>query len=217
MQEVDVVGRKHVRYFVPPGAGLVGPRAIAATSALVAVTAWRASELGDHVVALFDAATRVLLRRVGGAWGSADGALHCPRALCFTGGGTHVAVADYGNSRVSVFGVADGAFERHVPAPPGYTLEGPTDVVETQQGLLVPDFKTHTVLQLCTGLGEPPVGHCVALGGRGHVVGALEYPTALVHAHLPAGTAGTGTPATPGIVVREYGHGGRLHVFAPHA
>jgi DNA-binding beta-propeller fold protein YncE len=61
---------------------------------------------------MFNRGDGALLRRFGHE-GSGDGQLISPRGLCFLSGDRHVALADFGNSRVSVFSV-DGEFIRHV-------------------------------------------------------------------------------------------------------
>jgi DNA-binding beta-propeller fold protein YncE len=70
------------------------------------------SELWHHRIAVFNRGDGALLRRFG-CKGRGDGQLRDPRGVCFMSGGRHIAVADSGNMRVSVFGV-DGEFIRHV-------------------------------------------------------------------------------------------------------
>jgi DNA-binding beta-propeller fold protein YncE len=53
------------------------------------------------------------LRRMFGSRGSGDGQLNAPHGVCFTHSSRRVAVADFGNNRVSVFSV-NGAFVCHV-------------------------------------------------------------------------------------------------------
>jgi DNA-binding beta-propeller fold protein YncE len=67
------------------------------------------AELGDHGVSVFSRRDGTLLRR----FGSLYTPLVSPNGLCFMSGDRHVAVAEWGNSRVSVFSV-DGEFIRHV-------------------------------------------------------------------------------------------------------
>jgi DNA-binding beta-propeller fold protein YncE len=70
------------------------------------------SEEGAHRISVLKRSDGTLRRRFG-SYGSGDGQLRNPRGLCFMSGHRHVAVADYGNDRVSVFSV-DGEFVRHV-------------------------------------------------------------------------------------------------------
>jgi DNA-binding beta-propeller fold protein YncE len=70
------------------------------------------SEYGAHCISVFSRCDGALLRRFG-SQGSGDGQLNRPFGLCFMSGHRHVAVADYGNGRVSVFSV-EGEFVRHV-------------------------------------------------------------------------------------------------------
>jgi DNA-binding beta-propeller fold protein YncE len=65
-----------------------------------------------HRICVFNRRDGALLRRFGSK-GRGDGQLYCPQGLCFMSGHRHVAVADFLNSRVSVFSV-DGDFIRHV-------------------------------------------------------------------------------------------------------
>jgi DNA-binding beta-propeller fold protein YncE len=71
-----------------------------------------ASELLTHRVSVFNRCDGALLRRFGYK-GSGRCQLLLPRGLCLMPACRHVAVADYGNHRVSVFSVA-GGFIRHV-------------------------------------------------------------------------------------------------------
>ncbi len=63
-------------------------------------------------ISVFSRGDGALLRRFG-SYGSGDGQLGWPLGLCFMSGHRHIAVADYGNDRVSVFSV-EGEFVRHV-------------------------------------------------------------------------------------------------------
>jgi DNA-binding beta-propeller fold protein YncE len=89
-----------------------------------------------HCVSIFDRAG-ALLRRFGSR-GSGDGQLDSPCSVCFMSGGRHVAVADLGNSRVSVFSV-DGEFIRHVGVgllkhPHGVACSEHDELVVADQG-----------------------------------------------------------------------------------
>jgi DNA-binding beta-propeller fold protein YncE len=70
------------------------------------------SENALHRISVFSRGGGALVRRFG-SFGSGDGQLHHLNGLCFLSGERHFAVAEFGNSRVSVFSVA-GEFIRHV-------------------------------------------------------------------------------------------------------
>jgi DNA-binding beta-propeller fold protein YncE len=70
------------------------------------------SEETAHRISVFSRGDGALLRRFGSR-GRDDGRLWSPYGLCFMSGHRHVAVADFGNHRVSVFSV-EGEFVRHV-------------------------------------------------------------------------------------------------------
>jgi DNA-binding beta-propeller fold protein YncE len=86
---------------------LRGPFGVCANADVVVV-----SEADVHHISVFNRHDGALLRQFG-SYGSGDGQLVSPRGLCFTPGDRHVAVAEWGNDRVSVFSV-DGQFIRHV-------------------------------------------------------------------------------------------------------
>ncbi len=75
VQEVDVMAQAHVGFLCKPGA-VQGPRAVAASPTLVAVSAWTSPDSEDHVVHLFNATSRAHLRVMGGG-----GLLNCPFGL----------------------------------------------------------------------------------------------------------------------------------------
>ena len=108
---VDVVGRTHAGYVAAPGS-IAGPRGVAASGAspLVAVSAWKKSDSGDHVVVVYrgshGGAAWEAVRVIGGGLrgpGSGDGQLNVPYGLRFSGDGSTVRVADAGNYRASVW------------------------------------------------------------------------------------------------------------------
>jgi DNA-binding beta-propeller fold protein YncE len=70
------------------------------------------SEYGAHRISVFNRRDGSLHRQFGSV-GSDDGQLKSPYGLCFMSGDRHVAVADNGNHRVSVFSI-DGELIRHV-------------------------------------------------------------------------------------------------------
>jgi sugar lactone lactonase YvrE len=86
---------------------LSGPLGVCANADVVVV-----SEYFAHCISVFSRSDGTLLRRFGSA-GSGDGQLMSPRGLCFMSSDHYVAVADWGNDRVSVFTI-DGEFIRHV-------------------------------------------------------------------------------------------------------
>jgi hypothetical protein len=132
-----------------------------------------------------------------GGPGSADGQLHAPYGLRFTGDGTGLAVADEGNDRVSVFRVEDGSFVRHVATG----LDRPMDVEECEGGWLVACCGSNTIEFVGGDVDGGGVGRA-RLGRYGSGDGEFSWPSAL--ALVP----------DLGLVVREFGNGGRLQVFA---
>ncbi len=203
---VDVVGQTHAGYLASPGS-IAGPRGVAASGALplVAVSAWKESFRGDHVVVVYRGSGAVweAVPVFGGGFGgpgSRDGQLNGPFGLRFSRDGSAVCVADTGNGRASVFRVGDGGFVRHMATG----LSSPRDVEEVDGGWLVACYYLHRVELACVGDGGfgggwPSVGK--AGGGAGSGDGEFWYPTAL--AVVPA----------LGLLVREYGNR-RLQVFA---
>ncbi len=86
---------------------LESPAGVCANADVVVV-----SERDVNRVRIFSRHSGVLVAEFGSE-GGGDGQLDGPQGLCFMTGDALVAVADYGNSRVSVFSV-HGAFVRHV-------------------------------------------------------------------------------------------------------
>jgi hypothetical protein len=175
---IDVAGRVHAGYVAAPGT-IAGPRGVAARGSLVAVSAWKKSDSGDHVVRVFEGsgAMWTVVRVVGGGFGgpgSADGQLKWPYGLRFTGDGTGLVVADDGNHRVSVFRVEDGSFARHVATG----LDGPYDVEECEGGWLMACFGSHTIEFVGVDVGGGGVGRA-RLGKYGRGDGKFIYPSAL--------------------------------------
>ena len=66
---IDVAGRVHAGYVAAPGA-IAGPRGVAARGSLVAVSAWKKGDSGDHVVRMFEGsgAMWTAVRVVGGGF-----------------------------------------------------------------------------------------------------------------------------------------------------
>ncbi len=167
---IDVAGRVHVGYVAAPGT-IAGPRGVAARGSLVAVSAWKKGDSGEHVVRVFEGsgamwrAVRVVSGGFGGP-GGVDGQLKVPFGLRFTGDGTGLAVAEYGNHRVSMFHVEDGSFVRHVATG----LDRPMDVEECEGGWLVACWRSHTIEFVGGGdVGGGGVGRArLGKGGNGH-------------------------------------------------
>jgi hypothetical protein len=192
---IDVAGRVHAGYVAAPGT-IGGPRGVAARGSLVAVSAWKRQRSGEHVVRVFEGsgAMWTVVRVVAGGFGGpgrADGQLNRPHGLRFTGDGTGLAVADAGNSRVSVFCVEDWSFVRHVVTG----LDGPIDVEESEGGWLVACIGSDIIQFVGGGVGR------ARLGSKGSGDGEFSCPSALA---LVPGL---------GLMVREYGNHGRLQVF----
>jgi hypothetical protein len=203
---VDVVGQTHAGYLAPPGS-IAGPRGVAASGAspLVAVSAWKEAGGGDHVVVVYRSGGSVweAVRVIGGGFGgpgSGDGQLRIAMGLRFSGDGCGICVADWGNSRASVFRVVDGGFVRHIATG----LSSALDVEEVEGGWLVACHRSHRVEFVGDGAGgdgggRPFLGEA---GGRlGSEDGEFSCPSAL--AVVPG----------LGLVVRERDNG-RLQVFA---
>jgi hypothetical protein len=204
---VDVVCGSHVGYLASTGS-ISGPRGVAAsgTSPLVAVSAWKRPDSGDHVVVVYRGSGAVweAVRTIGGGFGgpgSRDGQLSMPFGLRFSGDGCGVCVADCLNDRASVFRVGDGGFLRHLAKG----LSCPFDVEEVEGGWLVAcGYPSHAVEFVGDDVGGVDGGRSFlgkAGGGQGIGDGEFCWPTAL--AVVPG----------LGLVVRERGNG-RLQVFA---
>jgi DNA-binding beta-propeller fold protein YncE len=87
---------------------LYHPIGVCANAAVVVVSEF----FGASRISVFDRRDGSLLRRFGSVRGG-DGQFRWPRGLCFIDDDRHIAIADYGCHRVSVFSV-DGQFIRHV-------------------------------------------------------------------------------------------------------
>jgi hypothetical protein len=199
---IDVAGRVHVGYVAAPGT-ITGPRGVAARGSLVAVSVWEGCGcyFGDHVVQLFagSGARWTAVRVVAGGFGypgRADGELHEPYGLRFTGDGTGLVVADSVNKRVSTFRVEDGSFVRHVATG----LSGdPFDVEECEGGWLVPCWGSGAIEYVGGGVSSASA----RLGRHGGGDGEFSGPSALAL-----------VPALGLLVVRELNNSGRVQFFA---
>jgi DNA-binding beta-propeller fold protein YncE len=108
------------------------------------------SEHSAHRISVLTRGDGALLHRFG-SYGHEDGRLKFPLGLCFMSGNCHVAVADGGNRRVSVFSL-EGEFVHHVGV--GH-LGGPTGVACSAFDELIvadPDNKRVVVFRAS---GEP--------------------------------------------------------------
>lgn len=110
VQEVDVVSFSHVGYLHHPDI-VKRPRAVAASRAHIAVSCWKKKSKGLHVVVLFDCVSRHVVGRIGGEYGGGFGMLKVPSGLGFSADGLELAVAEPGNSRVTLFRQEDGCFK----------------------------------------------------------------------------------------------------------
>jgi hypothetical protein len=202
---VDVVGRTHAGYLASPGS-IARPRGVAAsgTSPLVAVSVWKSADMGDHVVVVYRGSGAVweAVRVIGGGFGrpgSRDGQLKAPYGLRFSGDGSSICVADWGNARASVFRVGDGGFVRHMTG-----LRYPNDVEEVEGGWLVASHGTHSVEFVGDGVGGDGGGRpSLGKAGGGHGSGDGEFKNPIALAVVPG----------LGLVVREC-LGARIQVFA---
>jgi hypothetical protein len=199
---VDVVGRSHAGYLASPGS-IAGPRGVAASGAspLVAVSAWKKGDSGDHVVVVYRGSGAVweAVLVIGGGFGgpgSLDGQLFMPSGLRFCRDGATVCVADQCNNRVSVFRVGDGVFVRHMATG----IVFPMDVEEVEGGWLVACDNSHSVEFVGDGASDDGGDGPSCLGGTEEGDG-FSSPASL--AIVPG----------VGLVVREFS-GARLQVFA---
>ena len=142
------------------------------------------------------------VREVGGGFGapgSADGQLHFPSGMRFTGDGTGLAVADSWNDRVSLFRVEDGSFARHVATGLSYSW----DVEACEGGWLVACMSSDTIEFVGGDTGGVGVGRPRAsLGEYGFGDGQFTTPSTIA---LVPGL---------GLAVREAGTNGRVQLFA---
>jgi DNA-binding beta-propeller fold protein YncE len=140
------------------GAGeIFGPAGVCADDDVIMVSA------EAHRISVFKRRDCALLRRFGSE-GSGDGQLNWPYGLYFMSGHRHVAVADFGNSRVSVFSV-EGEFVRHVGVG---VLELPTGVAcSAFDELVVADSSNGRVVVFSAS------GELVKTMGRGDFSGVV--------------------------------------------
>jgi DNA-binding beta-propeller fold protein YncE len=143
------------------GEGQLGrPHGVCADRNVVVVT-----ELSTHRITVFSRADGGAIRRIGTP-GAGDGDLSCPLAVCFTSEGRGVAVAEAGNSRVSVFQL-DGVFVRHVGVG---VLNRPYGVTATSVDELVVCDRDSSRVLLFSAIGE-----LLYTFGSGMVTGACAW------------------------------------------
>ncbi len=123
---------------------LDSPSGVCASADVVVV-----SDLSARRLSVFQRTGGSRLRRFG-VEGRGDGQLISPLGLCFMPGNRHVAVADYGNHRVSVFSV-DGEFVRHVGVG---SLMHPWGVACSATGELVVADTGHRRIAVFASSGE---------------------------------------------------------------
>ena len=172
---VDVVARAHIGYVAAPGS-IAGPRGVAASKDLVAVSAWYMYDGGDHVVHLYRPGGSglhwVQARVIGGGFGRADGLLNQPYSLRFSADGSMICVADVLNDRVGLVRVGDGCYVRHITMGRD---SRPYDVEKVEGGWVVACAGSDTVEFVSDG-GDSGVGR-VFLGkaGGGYGSGHGEF------------------------------------------
>jgi hypothetical protein len=107
VQELTLAG-SHVGYLYSSKALPGHPRGVSACRTHIAVSAW--STYAHHVVHLFDAVSRTVIRTLGNSLGHRPGELNSPGGLCFVDStsGACVAVADTGSRRICYFSAHDG-------------------------------------------------------------------------------------------------------------
>jgi tripartite motif-containing protein 2/3/tripartite motif-containing protein 56 len=128
------------------------------------------SDMAAHNVSVFDRGDGALLRCFAPD-GSGDGQLATSNAVCLMSGDRHVAVADFGNDRVSVFSV-DGEFIRHVGVG---VLCGPSGVAASAFDELVVADTGNWRLRLFSSTGDL----LVTVGDGGFTCVAVHGSTVL--------------------------------------
>jgi DNA-binding beta-propeller fold protein YncE len=136
------------------------------------------SEMHRHRISVFNRGDGALLRCLG-AYGSDDGQLDTPCGLCLMSGDRHVAVADFGNHRVSVFSVG-GEFIRHVGVG---VLDGPVGVAVSAFDELVVADTGNQCLRVFSGSGD-----LLASVGDGHFTGVAIHGSSVFAVDTDAAT-----------------------------
>ena len=202
---IDVSARTHVGYAIAPGV-VVRPRGVAARGDMIAVSAWATFYETEHAVHLFQGSdtawtpVRVLCGGFGRP-GRARGQLNQPYGVRFSRDGAHVAVADWGNNRVSLFRVSNGGFAGHVATK----VCSAYDMEECDNGWLVSCWGSSSVVLASHAEGKG--GLRVPSGAR-TILRAAEPGVDFL---LPSALA-----LVPwlGLLVREEARQGRIQVFA---
>jgi DNA-binding beta-propeller fold protein YncE len=136
------------------------------------------SDMAAHRIFLFRRGDGSLLHQIG-SFGVEDGHLKHPCGLCFVSGGRHVAVAEYGNSRVSVLSV-DGEFIRHVGVG---VLRGPQGVAASAFDELVVADTGNRCLRVFSSTGD-----LLATVGDGHFTGVAIHRSSMFAVDTDAAT-----------------------------
>ncbi len=184
---IDVGRGKHVGYVAVPGS-IAEPRGVAARGTNVVVSAYVRSMHGG-VLRLYEGSGVVwMLTRV------LRIVVTQPYGLRFTDDGKQVVVA--AGESVSLLRENDGALVRRFHHASRFSL--PVDVQEcAEHGWAVADWCSNTIT-----FTYGPSGAVLEIGKRGSGDGEFMHPEAV--AFVP----------DLGLVVREYGNGGRLQFFA---
>lgn len=138
----------HVGWLYPPGA-VLGPRGVAASQDLIAVSAFATGGEGLHAIHLFHSASRAPVRVVGDGCGDGGGQLKSPHGVRLSTNGRTVVVADMANGRVAEFDVHTGAWIGDVTR----SVRGMTDVEECAGGWLVVCSSSNLVAQVLEVVG----------------------------------------------------------------
>jgi DNA-binding beta-propeller fold protein YncE len=118
-----------------------------------------------HRIAVFNRCDGSLLRRLGHP-GRGAGRLHYPCGVCFLSDDRHVAVADWGNHRVSVFSI-DGEFIRHIGVG---VLKDPQGVAASAFDELVVADAGNRCLRVFSATGD-----LLATVGEGRFTGVVVH------------------------------------------
>jgi DNA-binding beta-propeller fold protein YncE len=157
------------------------------------------SQKGGNEVAVFarGAGPRAPPVRYFGSKGSGDGQLESPSGICFMSGDRHVAVADTGNGRVSVFSV-EGAFIRHFGVG---QLKAPQSVACSTSGeLVVADYGNRRVVvfsdsgAMLRAMGDAPF---TGVATHGATIFAQDFENGACVVFKPASSATPSPAAAP--------------------
>jgi DNA-binding beta-propeller fold protein YncE len=140
---------------------LSGPIGVCANADVVVVS----TSFDAHRISVWCRGDGALLRRFA-SHGSGNIQLKVPDGLCFMSGDRHVAVADAGNNRVSVFSV-NGEFIRHVGVG---VLSCPAGVVASAFDELVVTDSGNRCLRVFSSAGD-----LLATVGDGHFTGVVLH------------------------------------------